>query len=909
MKTDRCIEKIFASIFLLYACLLLSCSNYQYVPTLKVDLNDLKDEDEIRLTTWQLAGPFLKPTDNRSGFDHDYLVSYGGEQHIDAELFAKVNPSDLKDVTNNFKYTYEGAFISLAKLFKIDTKENYTAYLACYLDSTEDRRVAITLGSSNGIKVWLNHNLLISKKSGRQVDPYSDIAITDLKKGRNFVLVKLTNNEENMGFSIRLIPSLNVALKRYLNSPRSTILDHSILKKGDFNLSKALIDTGVAAQVQILNKSKEPFSDLTGKLKENWNSKIERLSDDLYYCRISLGETFFETPFYLGDADQALSSYQKRYDLLNLKTEQISINLGALFIRYKHLLDPANRKSDDPDWQAKVIMLISEFEYILSKLENNQEPFRDAPGVHLRGFTSKIDGQIQYYRVTAPSISKQQEKGKLPIVVTYPPAAEHNREYLKSVFVAGIAKRRLEDLSNKYGYLLLHPSARGNGYGNPIAIEDIFQAIEAVKQDYNVDEDRIYLDGGCEGGLEALLLGARYPSKFAAIGVSNPMVNRTNLLSKESDSPVHKFLKDWIVYRSPMNLVENLSNVPIIIIHDNEGGPKDPPVQESINFIERCKRLGFKPTFEYYEKGGLLYDEVDERTYTFFQDKARIKSPTEILYKTRELKYSSAYWVKINRLIEPMNDATIKAERQSNRITVTTRNIGEYELLLDTLEYKSKDPLIVVTNGEESFNGIPEGSSIVITVEKGRNNLEKTDRIEGPILHAFSDSFMIVDGSIGSKSQGKSFKEIASKLKKYWKDSYFVDCKYKEDSQVTIKDIEENNLILIGTAETNSLIERIRNSLPIEIFSNRIRVGTQEYVGTGLGLELIYPNPLNKKRYVVIITGNDPEHLQVNEKNLAIEGWYDYQVWKVKDGQPSRVVDVGYFDSHWAEPVSLLNNR
>ena len=46
---------------------------------------------------------------------------------------------------------------------------------------------------------------------------------------------------------------------------------------------------------------------------------------------------------------------------------------------------------------------------------------------------------------------------------------------------------------------------------------NFFDALEEMKKDYNVDEDRIYLMGVSGGGLASWLIGLRFPEQIAAI--------------------------------------------------------------------------------------------------------------------------------------------------------------------------------------------------------------------------------------------------------------------------------------------------------------------------------------------------------------------------------------------------------
>ncbi len=84
-----------------------------------------------------------------------------------------------------------------------------------------------------------------------------------------------------------------------------------------------------------------------------------------------------------------------------------------------------------------------------------------------------------------------------------------------------------------------------------------------------------------------------------------------------------------------------------------------------------------------------------------------------------------------------------------------------------------------------------------------------------------------------------------------------------------------------------------------------IVLANKTYHGTNLGVRLVYPNPFNRNRYIVIFGGNDMTNLPFDTKCLAIEGWYDFMVWKPWEADRS-LIDIGYFDQRWAGVIPLI---
>ena len=159
----------------------------------------------------------------------------------------------------------------------------------------------------------------------------------------------------------------------------------------------------------------------------------------------------------------------------------------------------------------------------------------------------------------------------------------------------------------------------------------------------------------------------------------------------------------------------------------------------------------------------------------------------------------------------------------------------------------------------------------------------------------------------------------------YWNEWMGGNISAHADTGITAADIAQSNLILFGTAESNTILKQIQAELPIQVSDTGISVGTTQYLGTQYGCYFIYPNPLNPVHYVVI------SHLSIPgaiPKDLEALPWYwpDYVVFDTTrqpgaDIQnefaylPDTFVDTGYFDANWrlnvgqAQPDLLIRTE
>ena len=172
---------------------------------------------------WKLIGPF----DNTEGIGFD--KAYPPESAIDlgATWEGKLGPVRWRDYTTDDDY----GVVDLNAGFERPKKaqgDDYeltpehkgaVAYAYAEFDSAESRVADLRIGCINANKVWLNGTLLIAKQvyhSGMEVDQY--VAKARLKQGRNVILVKVAQNEQEENwaqrwqFQLRICDELGTAI-------------------------------------------------------------------------------------------------------------------------------------------------------------------------------------------------------------------------------------------------------------------------------------------------------------------------------------------------------------------------------------------------------------------------------------------------------------------------------------------------------------------------------------------------------------------------------------------------------------------------------------------------------------------------------------------------------------------------
>ena len=106
----------------------------------------------------------------------------------------------------------------------------------------------------------------------------------------------------------------------------------------------------------------------------------------------------------------------------------------------------------------------------------------------------------------------------------------------------------------------------------------------------------------------------------------------------------------------------------------------------------------------------------------------------------------------------------------------------------------------------------------------------------------------------------------------------------------------KDNLILFGDPGSNSVIARIAGKLPLHWTKKEFTLGERTFTAADHIPVLIYPNPLNPKRYVVINSGHTFRESDFRGTNAWLYPRLgDYAVLTATGG----VALSGFFDEQW----------
>lgn len=142
------------------------------------------------LTGWLLAGPFTK-------------AGKGGQQ-----LFDEVFDPEKAGAPGVAWKAVSAVPHRNARIVRLDQLtgggNDRVAYLRTKIDSEKDQEVTLEAGSDDGIKVWLNGQVVISENGVHPCNPGQNKAKLNLKSGANVLLVKVTQGGGEWEACLRL---------------------------------------------------------------------------------------------------------------------------------------------------------------------------------------------------------------------------------------------------------------------------------------------------------------------------------------------------------------------------------------------------------------------------------------------------------------------------------------------------------------------------------------------------------------------------------------------------------------------------------------------------------------------------------------------------------------------------------
>ena len=484
-------------------------------------------------------------------------------------------------------------------------------------------------------------------------------------------------------------------------------------------------------------------------------------------------------------------------------------------------------------------------------------------GTTIRGYISRVDQSIQPYAVTLPPGVNLLDGKRWPLYVVLHGRANQMNEVN---FISKFEGRKPKQPNT---WIQLDVYGRGSNAYRWAGETDVFEAIADVKRRFRIDENRITLHGFSMGGAGAWHLGMHYPHLWSSVGPGAGFVDFYKYQNQTTELP--KWQHETLGIYDAVDYALNAANVSVCTY----GGELDPQLAASTTMATAAAANDVDIKVIIGPGMGHKFDPDSQREFMAFHaeksSSGRLSSydRRHIRFTTRTLRYNQCDWLTIEEVENVYQPSTVEAiVNADGDVEITTQNITALRLTRDI----ATDAIIdgVVLPCRTAADGLLPDVYFLrdssgwtnLNYDESRsfadnNELNKRHGLQGPIDDAFMESFVCVKPTQQpmippiTAWASKQLDQFAHEFDFWMRGRIPVI----NDTQLTEDVIANNNLILFGDPQSNAVIAKIIEDLPVKWTVSEIQIGNQAWDAQTHGLSMIYPNPLNPRRYVVINSG------------------------------------------------------
>jgi len=554
------------SIYMVFAMLFSGCGRQQIERRELVSLTDLPQVDVsaetdsvIEIKSWLAVGPFtFNPffSDPALSFDRNDLKRYGIREGM-------LNDANIEKLQKRgagvFLINVPSPQLKLLKYIsgKIENKSNY--YLVARIHSSQSREATLIIDGSNSYAVWLNEDKLLEVRGKYNLNKAGDRFVNvSLKEGENLLFVKVgrVTNKRSWDF-ICAITSLqegerifrvNYAGDFVVNPIVNNTLD---IYAGPYRNGRIeMVDTGgqivADGSFENLNTNDKPFT----------ISDINRFEDGFYKTILTVGDERIEQIIYKGNYAEFVKKTKAIIDKMESNSPYVK-DLTVALQRVDHL----HEQPGDPNSPSETRFINRNrvfWGYSLHRLLNNDAEtqlmtYENPEGVFIFHHTNR-----------------QQQSISLIIIV---PFTLEGSSLIEDWYTSNLDQIETDNaLADEYGFAVAWIYAGGKNYSASKTEKEIAAVINRLNSEYNIDNQRLYIMGDCEGGRRALVQLSLYPDRYVAYAAVSPIT-----LSGGNDG-------------IPIELVSQMGHIPILIKHGTNDDMS--PVENSRRFYAEAKKYG-----------------------------------------------------------------------------------------------------------------------------------------------------------------------------------------------------------------------------------------------------------------------------------------------------------------------------
>lgn len=551
-------------------------------------------------------------------------------------------------------------------------------------------------------------------------------------------------------------------------------------------------------------------------------------------------------------------------------------------------------------------------------LQAGKAPWIRQTGLVVRGYRSRIDDSVQPYGLVIPeNFDFQPTYGSGNRLDIWYHGRGNTLSELKFIDQRETDPGKL--ITGKA--MVLHPYGRYCNANKFAGETDTFEALEHVKRHYAIDPRRISVRGFSMGGAVTWHMAAHHAGLWSAAapgaGFAETAVYADVMV--KDPKPAWYELKLHALYDAT-KYAANLHQCPVIAY----SGSEDKQKQAADIMAEHMSREGLDLQHVIGDGMGHKYDdrslEIINRTVDGWTSRPKDQFPGKITFVTYTLRYNKMHWLTIDALKEHWKEARVEAEiADGYKLQVKARNIAAFTIDLPPGNPLLRSPGVVhldIDGTRIRAPGVRRNGSWNLSLKKDRGQwtttsnfttgeLQKRHGLQGPIDDAFYDSFIFVlpSGEEASNAFSDWVDSESADARLQWWRQFRGKPRVKFDHEITEDDIARHHLILWGDPSSNRILERIQKSLPVTWQGKRFIMNGETYDASSAVPVLIYPNPLNPGRYVVVNSGFTFSEFAGGSNSLQVPKLPDWAVIDLSTPRnqrhPAGVLEAGFFDEAW----------